>query len=121
MKRTAAFALAALSITAPLAGGCTRTSDGSIVMRRPLFGDLLRYGADDEQQARIVPSRTLPRQASQPSGASLAVARPNPQPTVSVPSMNIAKKPPFRDVDPTKPLSCINTKTAEGRIRVVCT
>jgi hypothetical protein len=121
MKRTAAFALAALSFAAPLAAGCTRTSDGSVVMRRPLFGGLLRYRADDEQAARIVPSRTLPRQSSQPPAPSFAVAHPDPQPTVSVPAMNIARKPPIRNVDPAKPLSCTNTKTAEGRIRVVCT
>jgi hypothetical protein len=120
MKRTAAFALAALSVTAPLAAGCTRTSDGSIVMRGSSLGGLLHYSADDEKPARIVPSRTLPRPASQPLG-SLAVARPAGQPAVGVPSMSIARNPPFRRADPTKPLSCTNAKTAEGRIHVVCT
>ena len=118
MKRTAAFALIAVGITAPLATGCTRTSDGSIVMRGPSLG-FLHYGPDDEEPARIVPSRTLP-QASQPSGTSLAVARPTLQPTVSVPSMNIVRSPPFRHIDPTKPLSCTNARTAEGRIHVIC-
>jgi hypothetical protein len=121
MKRTAAFALAALSVTAPLAAGCTRTSDGSIVMRGPSLSGLLHYGADDEEPARIVPSRTLPRQTSQPLATSLAVARPARQPTVSIPSVNIARTPPFRRADPAKPLSCTNAKTAEGRIHVVCT
>jgi hypothetical protein len=110
-----------LSVAAPLAAGCTRTSDGSIVMDKPLFGGLLRYGADEEQQARIVPSRTLPRQPAQPRGPNLAVARPDPQPTLRVPAVNIVRKPPFRTVDPTRPLSCANTRTAEGRIRVICT
>jgi hypothetical protein len=119
MKRTAALALAALSVAAPLAAACTRTSDGSIVMRGPSLSGLLHYGADDEEPARIVPSRTLPRPASQPLG-SLAVARPAPQPAVSVPAVNIARNPPFRRADPAKPLSCTNAKTAEGRIHVVC-
>ena len=121
MNRTTAFALAALTVTAPLAAGCNRTSDGSIVMERPTFGGLLHYGADEEQQARVVPSRTLPRQPARPAGPSLAVARPGPQPTLRVPTMNIVRKPPFRNIDPSKPLSCANTRTAEGRIRVICT
>lgn len=90
-------------------------------MRGSSLGGLLHYGADEEEEARIVPSRTLPRQASQSPGTSVAVARPTRQPTVSVPSMSIARNPPFRHVDPAKPLSCTNARSAEGRIRVVCT
>jgi hypothetical protein len=121
MKRTAALALAALGMLAPLAAGCTRTSDGSIVMRRPSLGGLLHF-REDEDQARIVPSRTLPRQSPRPLNMTPAIAPANPvQPTISVPSMSIAKDPPFRNIDPAKPMSCTNTKTPEGRFRVVCT
>lgn len=41
-------------------------------------------------------------------------------PTVSMPSMSIAKNPPFKRADPDKPLSCYNETSATGRIRVVC-
>src|SRR5437762_120269 len=85
------------------AGGCTRASDGPIEMRRPSLGKLFSFR--EEEPARIVPSRSLPRPATQPLPTSLAVSRPAPsQPDVTVPSMQIARNPPFRNVDPKKPL-----------------
>jgi hypothetical protein len=102
------------------AGGCMRASDGSIEMRRASRGKLFSFR--EEEPARIVPSRSLPRQATLPLPTSLDVARPAPSPPeVTVPAIQIAKNPPFRNVDPSKPLSCSNEKTASGRIRVVCT
>jgi hypothetical protein len=118
MKVRPAIIVATLGVALSLAGGCTRTSDGSVVMRRPLFGKLLGF-RKDEQQARIVPSRTaqpLPSRAVAAGAAPSAVHRP----IVEVPSMQLVKNPPFRTVDPDKPLSCENVKNASGRVRVVC-
>ena len=117
MKIRPPIALATLGVALSLAaGGCTRTSDGSIVMRRPALGGLLGF-RKDEQAARIVPSRTV-----QPAPPAVAAAAPTAarRPTVAVPSMPLVKNPPFRTVDPDKPLSCTNVKNASGRVRVVC-
>jgi hypothetical protein len=112
--------MTALSVALSLgAAGCTRTSDGSIIMRKPSF-NLLHFR--EEEPARIVPSRTLTRPTSAPLPASMAGARHAPgQTVVTVAPMKIARNPPFSSVDPGKPLACRNVKAATGRIRVVCT
>lgn len=107
--------------------GCTRTSDGSIVMNTPSLEmpempklNLLSFGGD--RQARVVRSKTIQPQS---------VVQPKPQPTsvrrtgakaskVTVPPMSIARNPPFKGVQVDKPLSCRNETTSAGRIRVVC-
>ena len=112
MRTRPAIALATLGVALSLASACTRTSDGSVVMRRPLLGNLLGF-RKEEEAARIVPSRAL----TQPPPQTVAAARPL---AVIVPSMQIARNPPFKKVDPDKPLACSNVKSASGRIRVVC-
>ena len=117
MKIRPAIALATLGVALSLAGGCTRTSDGSVVMRRPILGKLLGFRKDEQEPARIVPSRT-----AIPAPPAVAAAAPSAtrRPTLAVPSIGLVKKAPFRTVDPDKPLACANVKNASGRVRVVC-
>lgn len=117
MKNRPAIALATLGVALSLAGGgCARTSDGSIVMRRPALGGLLGF-RKDEEVARIVPARTAPTPRPGATADAPSAAR---RPVVAVPSMQLVKNPPFRTVDPGKPLACANMKNASGRVRVVC-
>jgi hypothetical protein len=112
-----ALGLAVLAATA----GCTRTSDGSLEMKRPSlsFGRLLSFGKDDDA-AVVVPSKTLPPITSQPVPARLSANRAKPAaPKVSVPALKIAKNPPFKPAG--KALTCRNTTTPTGRVKVVCT
>ena len=102
------------------AAGCTRTSDGSLEMKRPTlsFGNLLGSGSDDDA-AVVVPSRTLPPITSQPVPARLSANRAKPAvPKVSVPALTIAKNPPFKPAG--KALTCRNTTSPAGRVKVVC-
>jgi hypothetical protein len=116
--RGADIAATALSMAMLVgAGGCTRTSDGSIEMMRPSLTGLF----DDDEPAVIVPSRTLTRPVTQPVPTRLAGTRPRLiPPKVSVPTMKIANNPPLQPADPAKPLSCKNSRTATGRIQVIC-
>ena len=115
-----AISAAALGMTALVAvAGCTRTSDGSIVMAQPSFGgSILSFGGNEE--VRVVPSQTIRPPAVQPKPTSVRRAEPR-VPKVTIPSMSIAKNPPFKGIQPDKPLSCRNETTSTGRIRVVCT
>ena len=103
------------------AGGCTRTSDGSYVMRKPaMFSRLAMFGdreAEVAPRAPVVapPPPSASTQVSQPS----ALARPQRQAKVTAPSLSLIKNPPFKRPDPNKPISCHNESTT-GRIRVVC-
>ena len=119
--RGAGIAATALGMVVLVAaGGCTRTSDGSIEMATPSFSGLFDFG--DEKPAVIVPSRTLTRPVTQPVPTRLAASRPRQKaPEVSIPTMSIAKNPPFKPTDPARQLSCRNSRTATGRIQFVCT
>lgn len=119
--RAAGFSVTVLGVAMLAAtAGCTRTSDGSLEMRRPSLGRLFG-SAREEEPAVTVPSRTLPSATSQPLPARLSADRPRSAvPNVSLPSLAIAKNPPFKPSPSGKPLSCVNSKTPDGRIKVVC-
>lgn len=126
MIRTAGISVTALGITMLIAtGGCTRTSDGSYVMRRPA---MLNHVIGEQQPvAELQPvsppvyAEVAPPPVSSPPPQP--VSSPPPQskmPTVTVPAMSLTSNPPFRRADPDKPLSCKNETTSTGRIRFVC-
>jgi hypothetical protein len=102
------------------AAGCTRTSDGSYVLRRPAMFSRLMHSRDREpalqNQVQVNEPRTYP-----PAYARPAVSRTAPrQAKVTAPSLSIIRNAPFRRPDPSKPLSCRNETSSSGRIRVVC-
>src|SRR5690349_5817265 len=78
MKSMAGISVTALSVAALIGtSGCTKTSDGSIVMKKPSFGRVLGFRAfpslggfmgfgGDEEPARIVPSQTLAPEPASP-------------------------------------------------------
>jgi hypothetical protein len=52
---------------------------------------------------------------------ALAVTSAGPKvPQLAVPSMSLARNPPFRRSDPDKPLSCRPETAPTGRVRIVC-
>ena len=102
------------------AAGCTRTSDGSYVLRRPAMFSRLMHSRDREPtqqyEAQVNEPRPYPPAYARPA-ASRSAPR---QAQVTAPSMSIIKNPPFRRVDVSKPLSCRNATSSSGRIRIVC-
>ena len=127
MKRIVGVSLTALSVAVLVgAAGCTRTSDGSFVMRRPSFSRLL--SSDSDEQARIVHSKTLsqqqaaaPAQAVSPPRTTRPMRRTTQnQAKLTIPAMSITKSVPFKRSDPAKPLACKNETSPSGRVRVVC-
>ena len=122
----AGISVTALGVAALIGtSGCTKTSDGSIVMRKPSFGRILGFGGmgfgGDEQPARIVPSQTLDPEPASPMPASTAPRRAaQRQSSVTIPSMSLTENPPFKQSDPDKPISCRNETGAAGRVRFVC-
>jgi hypothetical protein len=111
------------------AAGCTRTSDGSYVMRKPValtrFLGLGRSNASPAQTAQIAQTAQVaqiaqvnePRYFPPPSAAAPPPAR---RVNSSAPSLSIVKNPPFKRPQSGKPISCRNETSPSGRIRVVC-
>jgi hypothetical protein len=120
MTRVAEIPVATLALAVLVgAAGCTRTSDGSIELKTPSFGRLLSFD-DQEEQARIVPSRTLAQPAVEPVPAGKPARSGPRRATIAVPTMSIGEDAPFRRADPARPMTCRNEKTSTGRIRYVC-
>ena len=116
-KRTVGISVTALGIAAlGAAVGCTRTSDGSYVLRRPAM--LSHVSREPESAAAVQPlgppayAVVSPPPASSPPQSKM--------PKVTVPAISITD-PPFKRSDPDKPLSCKNETSPTGRIRFVCT
>jgi len=107
------------------AAGCTRTSDGSYVMRKPaMFSRLAMFGdREAEVTARsstIAPPPAANTQVVPAANTQVApAATPRRQAKITGPSLSLIKNPPFKRSDPSKPISCHNESTT-GRIRVVC-
>jgi hypothetical protein len=113
------FVIVTVSCGAAATTGCTRTSDGSIVMRKPtLLGRVLNFRNDDHASGPTTLGPPVYTQMSSVAPTRPAKRRLAP---VAVPSMNLSKNAPFKRADPNKPLACHNEKSASGRIRVVCT
>lgn len=109
-----------------LAGtGCTRTSDGSVVMKTPpsmpkLFASRPEQPALD--QTVMLTQLPPPETAAAPATAAAPVSRrahTHAMPSVSGWKMQTVKAP-FERSDPEKPLNCRNETSPQGRVKVVC-
>jgi hypothetical protein len=99
------------------AAGCTRTSDGSFVMRKPaMFSRLAMFGDREPDVTTRSPTMAPPPYAGTQTAATV---RPQRKARITAPSLSLIKNPPFKRADPSKPMSCHNESTT-GRIRVVC-
>lgn len=100
--------------------GCTRTSDGSVVMKAPAMPSLF---------ARATTRQPL---GPDPRAVALADFPPEPKAVVSSPPHRGRVVPPigtwtvqpvkapFERTDPEKPLNCRNETSARGRVKVTC-
>ena len=106
--------------------GCTRTSDGSVVLARPMslpgLGETPTpsYASPSPQQ---LPDPAEPAPVA--SGPSFASPASPPAPARSRQAGVKVWKPavvraPFARADPSRPVACRNETTTSGRIRVVC-
>lgn len=117
----AAIAVCGLSIFGlSLVSGCTRTSDGSVVLARqftPGAAPSPSYASaamqQQEQAASAEPAMEAPARpaARRPSSASVGKVQAW-KPAVV--------RPPFTRSDPENPITCNNATSAGGRVRVVC-
>jgi hypothetical protein len=102
------------------AAGCTRTSDGSYVLRRPALFSRPTHSPDRDPALQYQVQANEPR-SYPPAHVRPAVARSAPrQAKVTAPSLGLIRNVPFKRPDPSKPISCRNEATSSGRIRVVC-
>lgn len=103
-----------------LAGtGCTRTSDGSVVMKTPPTMPKL-FASRPEQP--VVDQTVMLTQLPPPSPAPVATPasrKAHAMPSVSGWKMQTVKAP-FERSDPEKPLNCRNDTSPQGRVKVVC-
>lgn len=121
MTRSSSLSVTALSVAVLIgAAGCTRTSDGSLVMRNPVaFSRLMNFGRRDrgaDYAGQANEPRVFPAAASRP-GITRPAAR---QVRLTGLSMSIVSNPPFKRPASARPLSCRNETSPAGRIRVVC-
>ena len=106
-----------------MATGCTRTSDGSIVIADPpklAFGvPAFLRGKQERPVAadpRIAALSTLP-----PARRVVAAPPPRKRALPRVSAWRVSGvSAPFVRPDPQKPLSCRNAQSRTGRVRVIC-
>lgn len=107
-----------------LSSGCTRTSDGSVVLARPVSLPRVLGPATQPQ-----PSYANPSFQQLPPDPEPALASAAPPPVVTRPRRTgtsvqawrpAVVKTPFERTDPSRPISCQNATSAGGRVRVVC-
>ncbi|MBB6465303.1 hypothetical protein HNQ96_001150 [Aminobacter lissarensis] len=106
---TLALALA-LGFSAALLGGCSRSSDGTVVI--PKTVDSRRFWQDDEAR-RAAAER---QQASAfPAGPEIrfATQQPGPRPVTRAPSR-------AADTGNTKPIACRAASGPTGRVKYIC-
>lgn len=135
-----AGALAVMSIALLVPTGCTRTSDGTVVMApppgyswmrdrlsNPSFSgfrqrepapDIASYPPPPPAEAQPAPPR---REAArtrrvEPAADPPDARRPSRPPSV----MRIGVRAPFEQSEAGQPLNCRNEQTESGRIKVVC-
>ncbi len=103
-----------------LASGCARTSDGSVVLAKPLAMPGFA-GRTQEPVYEAVPSQLLPpppvERTPRPVHASASA---NSNAGSGVQGWKPSVKPPFVRSDPSRPLSCRNETSTTGRIKMVC-
>lgn len=99
--------------------GCTRTSDGSVVMSTPAMPSLFGRSASRENFApdqRGVALAELP-----PATAPAPQPRRHASASSQIGSWKVQTvKAPFERADPEKPLNCRNETSAQGRVRMTC-
>lgn len=104
------------------AGGCTRTSDGSVVMKNPPSLNLsvpsfMRFGTAREEPRPVATAAAFPPPPAPPPAARTTQRR-------VVPPVKAWKasgvRAPFKRSDPSKPLTCRNEPGQGGRVKVVC-
>jgi len=102
------------------AAGCTRTSDGSYIMRKPaMFSRLAMFGDKEAEVTQRSAAIAPPPAANTQVAPAATRTRPQRQAKITAPSLSLIRNPPFKRADPSKPMSCHNESTT-GRIRVVC-
>ncbi|QPC86333.1 hypothetical protein GA830_05955 [Mesorhizobium sp. NBSH29] len=108
--------LIATSLVSGFTTGCTRTSDGSVVMAKQVkLPRMLRR----EPAGPSFSESAFPRA---PEPAVVSAAAPAPAPTRRMVSVNAWKptvKAPFHRANPNRPMNCSN-ETIGGRIKTVC-
>ena len=111
------------------AAGCTRTSDGSYVMRKPamfsrlaMFGDQRKREVNKRRPSTIAPPPAANTQVVPAANTQVApAAKPQRQAKITGPSLSLIKSPPFKQIGPAKPISCQNRgrqRPNSGRLRL---
>jgi hypothetical protein len=103
-----------------LSTACARTSDGSVVLARPLTfprffsrqAPAPHYTAAPAQHLALA-ERRAPAKASAPAAVTTSGAS-------DVQLWKPSVKAPFERTDPSRPLSCHNETLKSGRVRMVC-
>lgn len=120
---------AALCCGLALSGGCTRTSDGTIVPARPLTLQSYSLAPVTNWWRRPVPQPQVQQVEQFPDAPADPVARPRNRSGKSVsrmkprvPRFSVITKPLFKPAaeEPAKPITCRNVQSASGKVRVVC-
>ncbi len=105
------------------AGACTRTSDGSVVVKKPpslslAVPSFLKFGGNDAESEMTVAAAAFPP-APQPAVQPVRTA-----PRKALPPVKAWKvggvQAPFKRADATAPLTCRNETGDGGRVKVIC-
>ncbi|MEO9336029.1 hypothetical protein ABFT80_01155 [Mesorhizobium sp. SB112] len=98
--------------------GCTKTSDGSIVMQQPQLPSLMKR-REASGPAYNAAQATFP---TTPPSPTVAAPRRQPRTVPAVRVMRPAVSAPFRNDndEEARKLACHNEVSSTGRIRVVC-
>jgi hypothetical protein len=121
--RKSVLLAAAMLAGGGLTSGCTRTSDGSVVLARPMA--MPSFGLNAPARTYEPPPVVQQLQPSDaPVVAQVAPVRPARPARRVVPEVKMWKpamvKAPFVPSESSKQLACRNETSAGGRVRVVC-
>lgn len=117
MNKLLSLPIAVACCGLPMLAACTRTSDGSIVVARPIgVPGFMRPAFTAEP----VPPPAHPVAGQFPQPPAQPLVRRSRPPATRVPVVAAAVKPPFQRSDPQRPLTCRNAFTTSGRVRMVC-
>ncbi|MGI6852446.1 hypothetical protein [Mesorhizobium sp. 1B3] len=100
--------------------GCTRTSDGSVVMNTPPMPKLF---ASRSPQPTYTPDQTVMLTQLPPPPAPAPAQAPRRRHDRSMPVGGFKMqtvKAPFERSNPEQPLDCRNETSPQGRVKVVC-
>lgn len=100
--------------------GCTRTSDGSVVMDTP---PMPRLFASRSQQPADTPDQTVMLTQLPPPSTPAPAQTPRRTKARAMPVAGFKVQPvkaPFERSNPEQPLNCRNETSPQGRVKVVC-